>query len=170
MQLDPLSLDVELQRLGIAVALDAEAHRRAFLAAHALDRIVQRRRVHGDPVDHDDDIARADAGLLGGRSFDGRDDDDLLIVHRHLDADPGVLPGAADLDLIVIIAVEVGGVRVKRGDHPARRRLQQGVIVELLDIVVLDALDDRSEGARVLPRDHWRRCRGLVRIHPADQA
>ena len=50
------------------------------------------------------------------------------------------------------LAVEVGGVRVERRDHAAHRLLHERAVVDLVDVLALDALVDFRERSPLLAR------------------
>ena len=74
------------------------------------------------------------------------------VLGHHLDADAGVGAHGGQADLVELLAVEVGGVRIERGDHAAHRLLHERVVVDVVDVLALDALVDLGEQARLLPR------------------
>src|SRR5919197_643955 len=81
---------VERRRLG---ADDAQGDRRAALAADFVARLVDREPVELRAVDGDDHVARLHPGLLGGRTFDRGDDDELAVPpHRRAVAPRSIPP------------------------------------------------------------------------------
>jgi hypothetical protein len=58
---------------------------------------------------------------------------------------------AADLDLVVFVAVEIGRIGIQRGDHAAYRRLQELMIVDGIHVIVLYAFEHGGQHMRVLP-------------------
>src|SRR5450631_4385435 len=150
-QLHPRTLEGELQRFGAALAHDSDLDLGSLFAAHALDGIAQRIGIDGYAVDGRYDIAGTDAGLRGRRIVQRRNDDDLAVFQRNLDSHARVLARTADLQLVVFFTVEVGRIRIERGDHPADRRLQQLVIVDGNDVLALHPLQHLGQKPRVLP-------------------
>src|SRR5258708_631280 len=97
----------------MALAHDADFDRRAFRTAHAPDGIRKSTGIRGDAVDRHDDVAGTNSRLRGRRAVKGRDHHDLLILDGQLDADTGITPRAADLDLVVFVAVEICRIRIQ---------------------------------------------------------
>ena len=125
-------------------------------------------------VDAHDLIAGEDAGLARRASPRwARRIFTTPICGDHLDADARVGAHGAEADLFEFLVVEVGRVRIERGDHAAHGLLHEGVIVDVIDVLALDALVDFREQARLLPveRGHRgaRRLARALRQHAARQ-
>jgi hypothetical protein len=109
------------------------------LAAHALDRLVQRQVLHFGAVDAGDQVARQDAGMFGRRALDRRDIADIAFVAlADLDAEADEFAFGAFAQFAVGGAVEIGRVRVERGDHAADRLGHQLALLDRFDVVGLD--------------------------------
>ena len=67
---------------------------------------------------------------------------------RDLDTDAGIAAGGADANLVVLLAIEVGGIGIETADHAAHGVLDQLAVVHLVDVLALDALEDLGELAR----------------------
>ena len=136
---------------GHAVAADGELHEAPRGAAHAGDGTGEVRADVG-AVDAHDLVAGQEPGLLRRRAVDRAQDPHHAVLGHHLDADARVGAHGGQADLVELLAVEVGGVRVERGDHAAHRLLHERVVVDVVDVLALDALVDFREQARLLPR------------------
>ena len=91
------------------------------------------------------------AGLVRGRAFDGAQDLHRRILGHHFDADAGIGAHGAEADLFELVAVEEGGVRIERGHHAADRFLHQLAVVDVIDVLALDALVDLGEQPGLFP-------------------
>ena len=101
------------------------------------------------------------------RAVERRDHHDLAVLHRHLDADAGVLARARDLDVVVLVAVEIRRIGIERGHHAANGGLQQLMIVDRVRRTrARPAPALRRAGARPA-RARPARGGGLVRQHAA---
>ena len=123
--------------------------------------------VHGHVVDGRNHVACSNTRLGRGRAIQRRDDDDLAVLHRYLDADAGVLARARDLDIVVLVAVEIGRIGIQRGHHAPHGGLQQAMIVDGLDVLALDLTHHLGEQLGILPGDVLPQHCGLVRKHSA---
>ena len=135
-----------------ALAHDGEDDVRAGLPAHHLHRVGQRHSLHRGVVQPDDQVARLDAGALGRRVVDRRDDLDEPVLHADLDPQSPEFAAGARLQLLVVVGNEVGGVRIESGQHPSNRVLEQGLVLDGLDVIVLDLGEYLRERAEILER------------------
>ena len=140
------------QRLGFALADHGERDLGAGLAAHALDRIVQRQALDRGVVQLDDQVAAFNAGLEGRRILDRRDHLDEAVFHADLDAEAAEFALRADLQFLEGIGVEIGGMRIEAGEHAVDGFGDELLVVHRLDIVALDLAEDLGEGAQVIDR------------------
>ena len=83
-----------------------------------------------------DQVAGLHAGTLGRRIVDRRDHLDQAVLQRDLDAEATELTFGLDLHLLVVLRIEILGVRVERGQHAVDRVLDQVEVVDFLDVVV----------------------------------
>ncbi len=77
---------------------------------------------------------------------------------------PGYEPMVGQADLFELIGVEIGGVRIERRDHAAYRFFHEGLVVDFVDVLALDALVDFGEEAGLFPRKRGGRTGGLVPV------
>jgi hypothetical protein len=150
--LDDRAFEDDLEGLLVAPAQDAEPDLGAGLAAHQLHRLVQTQTLHRLVVDADDHVAGLESGALGRRVVDRRDHLDETVLHADLDAESAELAAGADLEVAVLLAVDIGRMRVESRQHAADGILDQGLVLDLLDIVLLDASEDIGEGSQRVER------------------
>src|SRR3569832_1929762 len=156
--LDALHLDHragqgELERLLLSFTDDREDDVGARLAAHEINRVLQREALHWRAVQADDEIAGAQPRLLRGRIVDGRHHLHEAVFHGDFDAETAELASGADLQFFVRLRVEIRGVGIEVGQHAADGVLQLGLVVHRLDIVALDLGEDLGEGAQIVERN-----------------
>ena len=151
MHLDLLAAQRELEELGAPVAANGQLHHAAGSPAHAGDRASEVRTDVGT-VDAHDLVTGAQSRPLRGRAIDRSQDLHHPPARHHLDADAGIGAHGREADLVEFLAVEVGRVRIERRDHAADRFLHQGVVIDLIDVIALDAFVDLGEETRLLPR------------------
>src|SRR5262249_52304261 len=137
---------------GLALASDAESHGAPGGAAHAHSGLLEI-AADIDAVDLHDLIAAPEPRELRGRALDGMQHLHRPVCGPHLHAAGGIGAHGADANRVELLAVEIGGMRIEGGHHAAQRLLHQYVIVDVLDVVALDALIDFSEEARLLPAE-----------------
>ena len=75
------------------------------------------------------------------------------VLGDHFDADAGVGAHGGEADLFELVGVEEGGVRIERRDHAADRFLHELLVVDVVDVLALDALVDLGEQAGLFPRE-----------------
>ena len=150
---DDLALQRNVDRIELSFVHDAQRDFRADLAAQTPDRTVEIVRLHGLAVDAHDRVAGLDAGALGGRIVDRRDDAQRAFDLHDFDAEAVVAAGRVFGEIVDLLAIEVFAVRIEAGEQAADRRLHQLMVVDVLDIGLLDQAVDRSERADVLQID-----------------
>ena len=121
--------------LGFAFAHDGQRDLGIGLAAHALDRIVERHALDRGFVELDDQVARLDAGARGRRIVDRRDDLDEPVFHADFDAQAAEFALRADLQFAERILVEIGRMRVEPGEHAGDGFGDELLVVDRLDVV-----------------------------------
>ena len=107
---------------------------RARRAAHLVDRFVEVEAVKQFAVDVGDIVAGLDPGLVGGRVLGRGDNLDRAVLDGDRQADPAVIAVRGGLQLAVVAALHVGAVRVERGQHAVDGALDQGVVVDRVDV------------------------------------
>ncbi len=150
--LDDVALEVEGQRLRRIVAHHDQLDLGARLAAHLGHGVVDGHALHRGVVDLDDQVARLDAGLGGGSVVDRRDHAHQAALQLHLDAEAAELSGGDHVHVLELGLVEVGRVRIQAGQHAAQSVLQQGLVVDRLDVFGLHLVEDLHEAAQVVER------------------
>jgi hypothetical protein len=118
----------------------------------SFDGVAQAHALHRLAVDAHDQVAGLHAGALRRRVVDGGDDLHEAVLHADLDAEPAELAGGADAQVAVGVRVEVRRVRVEPAEHAADGAGEQLAVVDVLDVVALDAAEDLGEGAQVVER------------------
>jgi hypothetical protein len=119
---------------------------------------------------------RLDAGAVGGRLVDGRDDLDVAVFHRDLDAEADEAALHLFAQLGQVLLVQVDGMRVERIHHAGDGVRQQLLVVDLLDIIALDQGVHVGQLAQLVQRQRrlaafLRQCRVLDRGgHPGHHA
>src|SRR4029453_4897646 len=78
------------------------------------------------------------------------------------DAHAGVRAHGRQADFFELIGIEIGGVRIERRDHAANRLLHELLVIDLVDVLALDALVDLGEEASLFPRKRGRRFWDIV--------
>ena len=142
---DHVARDLDVERILGALAHDGERDRRIDRPAHLLHRLLQGEAENLLLVEMGDEIAAHQAGARGGGILDRRDHLDDAILHRDLDAEAAEFAAGLHLHVAEMLRVEIGRMRVERGQHAVDRRLDQLGIVGLLDIVRAHALQDLAE-------------------------
>ena len=110
----------------------------ADLAAHLLDRLVERQAHDRLAVERGDEVARLQAGFGGGRAVHRRHHLDQAVFHRDFDAKAAELALGLDLHVAEVFLVQVARMRIERGQHAVDRGLDQLLVVRRLDVVVAD--------------------------------
>ena len=137
-----------------ALAHDGELDRRARLAAHALDRVVERHALDRCLVELDDEIARFDARLESRGVLDGRHNLHEAVFHADLDPEPPEFALGADLEVLETLGVEVGRMRIQPRQHAIDRFGNEFLVVYRLDVIALDAGEHIGERTQLLD---WQR-------------
>jgi hypothetical protein len=91
-----------------------------------------------------DEIARLDPGFVRRAAAEGRDDLDRPVLHDHRQAEARIIAVDHGFEPVQIGPVEIGRMRIKRGQHPIDHAVDQRLIVDFLDIACLDPLIDRE--------------------------
>ena len=107
--------------------------------------------VHLGAVDLDDDVARPQAGAVGGRLGERMHDHCLVVARRDHHADAGVLAALILAHAPVRLGVEELGVRIETGEHLRDRALvDRGFRVHFVRVVLLDFVEHLAEYAEAL--------------------
>ena len=138
---DLLPHDLEVLRLGPALADDADDDLAARPAPHALHGVGELHVLGHEAVDLHDPVGGMEASPMGGRALDGRHDRQHVVAQRDLDAETAEASGGLHLHLAVALRIEEGRVRIE----PAQRALD-GVVDQVLgrNLVHVLVLDDRE--------------------------
>ena len=167
---DRLGLDLgagdgDGETAAFVLAQDGQRHLGVGLAAHALDRFVQRQAFDGGVVDLGDQVIGFEAGLVSGRALDGRDDADQPVFLRDLDADTDELAAGAFLEFLEGLLVEVLRVRIQARDHARDGIGDQLLVVGWLHVVGLDQAKYGRQLLNFFKRHgrHHAACHGLQR-------
>src|SRR6185312_16180070 len=150
LHLDGLAGQGDVERILHVGAAQRDLDRGADLAAHLVDGLLQGHSLHRLAVQREDQVARLDAGLGGGRIVDRRHHLDDAVLHRDFDAEPAELAPGLDLHVLVDLGVHVAGVRVERREHALDGILHQRLLVDRLDIVAPHPLQHVAEQVELL--------------------
>jgi hypothetical protein len=102
-------------------------------------------------ADRADAVPGLDARALGRRALDRGHDLDVLAGRlRDLDAEAVELALGLDLHLVELGRLHEGGVGIEVLEQAPHRALEQGVLVDFLDVVAADELEDAREEGEVL--------------------
>src|SRR5208337_3647889 len=102
--------------------------------------------VGGLVVHLDDDIAGAEASLIGGRADVGRDDDGVVFAGSDDHADAIIFAVLIFLEEGELAGIEEIGVRVEHTEHAGDGALIDDLVsVHVIGIVGLDDVENRSE-------------------------
>jgi hypothetical protein len=126
-------------------AHDGQGDRRVDLAAHLVDRLVQREAEHLLAVDMGDQVVAQDAGALGRRVVDRRHHLDEAVFHGDLDAEAAELAAGLDLHVLEALLVHVARMRIERRQHAVDRGFDQLGFLGALDIVGAHFFEDVPE-------------------------
>ena len=151
--MDFLARDGEGQRLRFILAGNRQRHLGARFAAHALDVVVEADAFHGLAVEAGDQVAGLDAGAVGGRILDGRDDLDVAVfAEANFNAQADELAFGAFAQFGVGFLVQVGGMGVERGDHAGNGVFQQFLVFHGFDVIGLDQAKHIGQLAQLFQR------------------
>ena len=115
------------------------------VAAHLLDRLVEIEAVDQLTVDVGDVIAGLDPCAPCGRVLGRSDDLHRTVLDRNGEAKAAVIPVGRGLELVEVGRFDVARMRIQRGEHAVDCALDQRLVVDLVDIIRLDALIDAHE-------------------------
>ena len=144
-KLDPLAGHADIDRLVAAGPDDRELHVGARIALHLRDGLVERQAVDQLAVDVRDVVAGLDAGAPGRRVLGRRDHLHRAVFDRDGEAKAAVIAVGRGLELVEVARLDIGTVRVERGEHAVDRALDQRVVVDRVDVVRLHPLVDAHE-------------------------
>ncbi|OIQ79517.1 hypothetical protein GALL_387510 [mine drainage metagenome] len=150
--MDFLARDGDVEGAVLALAQDGERDLGARLAAHELDRLVQRQALHGGVVDAGDEVAGLDAGVRGRRALDGRYDLHQPVLGGDFDADADEFAAGALAEFLEAFLVEVFGMGVEAVNHAGNGIVNQLLALHGLEIVGLDQAVDCGELLQFLQR------------------
>ena len=107
-----------------------------------------------------DVVAGLDPRSPRGRVLGRRDDLHRAILDRNGKAKAAIIAIGRCLQLVEIGRLDIRGVRVERREHAIDRALDQGVVVDLVDIIGLHPLIDAHEFFELLVIGRVRRSEG----------
>ena len=119
--------------------------------AHAVDRLLERQSLDRRVVDRGDDVAGHQAGARRRRVVDRADDaDDVALLHD-LEAEPAeFLALHRVLEFAERLGVEVGRMRIERGEHAVDRADDHLVLVGLVDVGVAHGLEHARKQRQIV--------------------
>ena len=154
---DDRARDGERERAVVGLAEDRQRDLRARIAAHLLDRLVERHAAHRLVVDARDEVARTDAGAERGRVLDRRDDLDEPIFRRDLDAETREAALRLLLQFLVVGLVEIRRVRIEARHHALDRGGEKLLVVDRRYVFMLDLPEYFGEEPQLV---EWQRLGG----------
>ena len=101
-------------------------------------------------VESGDEITALESRFGRWRILDGRDDFDQAVLHRHFKPEAAELALGLHLHIAELLRIEIGGMRIEGHQHAIDCRLDQLVVIGLLDIVGAHALQDLAEKIKLL--------------------
>ena len=149
-ELDPLADKADVERLVAAGPDDAQLHAGPWRALHLLDRFVEREAVEQLAIDVRDVVAGLEAGAPRGRVLHRRNDLHRAVLDADGDPEAAVIAVRGRLQHVEVGRFGVGRMRVERREHAVDRALDQGVVVDLVDILRLHPLIDAHERLELL--------------------
>src|SRR5207302_1137219 len=149
---DLLAGDVEILRLGPALAHDGDRHLRPGLAAHALDGVGKLHVFRDEAVDLHDAIAGQEAGPVRRRALDRRHHREDVVTQGDLDAETTEAPAGLDLHLLVTVRVEERAMRIEAAQGSLDRVVDEVLRRDLVDVLVLHDGEDLGEELQLLVR------------------
>ena len=124
-----------------AFTLDRECNLCVRGAAHRVNHVHQRQSLRRLAVQLRDDVARLDAGLVGGCVVHRANHLDEAILRDNLDADAAKFALVFLLHLAERIGIQVIGVRIKAGQHAVDRIFHQFLVGDRIDVLVTHPLE-----------------------------
>ena len=147
---DVVALDVQIDEPRRARAPDRDVHLGALLAAQRPHRLVARPAVRVLALDPRDDVAPAQALLVGGRALEQAHHGDVAVDDDDADAEAVVVPFLPLAHLRVGPRVHEVRVRIQRLQHAVDGAVHQPGGVHRLGVVVLDGSERGGEDAVLL--------------------
>ena len=142
---------LELDRLFDAGSADRQLRRGRRGPAQFFDCLILFPTFGRPAVQHDDAVARLNAGALGRRIGQRRDDGDPAIAHLDLDAEAGVITGRRFRELPEIVRFEKDGIGIAELiQHAVDRHLVESLLVERVDVIIRDVCQHVVEQAGLL--------------------
>jgi len=135
---------------------DLEDDLRPGRPLEALDGVGEPHVARARAVDGEHPVTGRDAGALGRRVRDGRDDHELIALHPQLDPHPIELARRLFLERPVHLGSHELAVRIEPRHHPLDGAVHQILLLHLLDVAVLDVGEDVGE--------HVQRAVGLTAV------
>ena len=145
LDLDHRAGQLDILRVLVGAAQNLERHRRIRRAAHLVDGLIEAQALNILVVDGGDDVAGQDPGARGRGIVDRRHDLDEPVLLRHLDAETAEFAARLNLHVAEALGVHVARMRVERAEHAVDRRLDELLLVRLLDIIGADFLENIAE-------------------------
>jgi hypothetical protein len=126
--------DGDREAAAFVLAEDGEHHLGGRLAAHALDRLVEREALDRGVVDAGDQVTGLETGAECRRALDRGDHLHQAVFHADLDAHADELAGGRLAELLEGLAVEIRRVWIETCDHAADGIGDELFLVDRLDV------------------------------------
>ena len=110
----------------------------------------ERQPQHALAVHLGDEVARLDPGAVGRRAVDRRDHLDEAVLLRDLDAEAAELAPGLHPHVVEVVGRADSSNAGRAGEHAVDRRLDQLLVVDLLDVRGADPLEDVAEQVELL--------------------
>src|SRR5664279_1220166 len=136
---------LDIERVFAGAAQNLENHRGVRGAAHLVDRLIEAQALNVLIVDGGDNIARQYPRARGRGIVDWRHDLDRPVFLGDLNTKTTKLAASLNLHVAEALGVHVTRMRVKRTEHAVDRRLNELLLVRLLDIIGADFLENIAE-------------------------
>ena len=153
MGLDAVAFEAYLAGFFVAFAKDHQIDFGADFPAHQLYGFAQGQPFYKGIVDFEDQVARENAGVAGGRVIHRGDHFDKAVFHGDFDAQAAEFAGGGHLQVVKLVRGQVVGVRVQIVEHAADGGFQQFTVIHVFNVGRTDAFHDLGKGAQLVHRD-----------------
>ena len=139
LDLDHLAHNREIQRRLRGGSKESHEHRRPRLPSQPADDLVDvATGLHRLPINAHNLVAAPNSRPFARCTREGRDDNDSVLPHLHLDTDAAKLPREILLELRVVLLLQEFGMRIERLDHAMECIARQtGIVGGILVNIVL---------------------------------
>ena len=150
--IDFVAFDIEIDQAVVAAPAEGDVDGRALRTFQLGDRLLARPALGVGAGDPRDDVAAAEALLVGGRAFEDGHHGDVAVDDLNLDPEAVVLAFLALAHLGVALGIEEAGMRIQGFQHPVDGAVDQAVRRHFVDVLAIDRGKRRRKDA-ILLRD-----------------